>query len=106
MSRIGLFSTGCCCRWPSPARSCSGRRHAPLRVLLAPVLLVTIVSALGWGITRFRHAAEVSIVILAAVALSALYDRLPKRQAPAQVRPASSSAEPHARHGRIRWPSL
>jgi hypothetical protein len=52
-------------------------------VLLAPVLLVTIVSALGWGITRFRHAAEVSIVILAASALSALYDR----------------------HGRIRWPS-
>ena len=44
---------------------------------------MTLVSALGWGITRFRHAAEISIVILAAVALSALYDR----------------------HGRIRWPS-
>ena len=58
-------------------------RRAPLRVLLAPVLFVTLVSALGWGITRFRHAAEISIVILAAVALSALYDR----------------------HGRIRWPS-
>jgi hypothetical protein len=51
------------------------RRRAPLRILLAPVLMVTIISATGWGITRFRHAAEISIVILAAVALSAAYDR-------------------------------
>ena len=51
------------------------RRGNHLRILLAPVLLVTVISATGWGITRFRHAAEISIVILAAVALSAVYDR-------------------------------
>jgi asparagine N-glycosylation enzyme membrane subunit Stt3 len=69
-------------------------------------MLVTVISALGWGITRFRHAAEVSIVILAAVALSALYDRLRKRRSPTHIRPASGSAEPYARHARIRWPPL
>src|SRR4051812_17436692 len=50
-------------------------RRAPLRVLLAPVLFVTFISALGWGITRFRHAAEISIVILAAVGVSYILDR-------------------------------
>jgi 4-amino-4-deoxy-L-arabinose transferase-like glycosyltransferase len=48
------------------------RRDQALRVLLAPVLLVVLVSAFGWGITRFRHAAEIPIVILAAVALARL----------------------------------
>ena len=44
------------------------RRGGPLALLLAPVLLVTIASALGYGTPRFRQAAEVSIVLLASVA--------------------------------------
>ncbi len=83
MSRIGLVFYWLLLPLAIAGAVLLGRRHAPLRVLVAPVLLVTIVSALGWGITRFRHAAEISIVILAAVALSALYDR----------------------YGRIRWPT-
>jgi 4-amino-4-deoxy-L-arabinose transferase-like glycosyltransferase len=48
------------------------RRKVPLIPLLAPVVIVTIVAALFYGIVRFRAPAEVSIVVLAAVALDAL----------------------------------
>jgi 4-amino-4-deoxy-L-arabinose transferase-like glycosyltransferase len=41
-------------------------------VLLAPVLMVTLVALATYGTTRFRMAAEPSIVLLAAVALQAL----------------------------------
>jgi 4-amino-4-deoxy-L-arabinose transferase-like glycosyltransferase len=47
-----------------------GRRRG-LWVLLAPVLMVTLVGATTYGTTRFRMAAEPSIVLLAAVALEA-----------------------------------
>jgi 4-amino-4-deoxy-L-arabinose transferase-like glycosyltransferase len=51
-------------------------RRAPLRVVLAPVVFVTLISVLGYGLPRFRHPAEISIVILAAVGLSRVLDRL------------------------------
>ena len=35
------------------------------------MIVVTLTSAIGYGTPRFRHAAEVSIVLLAGVALSA-----------------------------------
>lgn len=41
-------------------------------LMLAPVFMVIIVSVLGWGIGRFRIAADVSIVVLAATAIMAL----------------------------------
>jgi 4-amino-4-deoxy-L-arabinose transferase-like glycosyltransferase len=66
-------------------------RRAPLRVLLAPVLLVVFVSALGWGITRFRHAAEISIVILAAVGVSYALDRFKRASTPTRWSRASST---------------
>lgn len=49
--------------------------HGVLIVLLAPVLLVVLVAATTYGSTRFRFAAEPSIVVLAAVALDALLAR-------------------------------
>jgi Dolichyl-phosphate-mannose-protein mannosyltransferase len=81
VSRIGLVVY-----WALLALAIAGavllaRRRSPLRILLAPVVMVTLVSALGWGLTRFRHPAEISIVVLAAVAVSAL------------VRPTSGSTE-------------
>jgi hypothetical protein len=48
------------------------RRGQPLRLLLAPLALVTIVAALGYGTTRFRVPAEVSLVVLAALALASV----------------------------------
>jgi 4-amino-4-deoxy-L-arabinose transferase-like glycosyltransferase len=51
------------------------RRGQPLRVLLAPVVLVTLAAATSYGSTRFRAAAEVPIVVLAAVSLTAAIER-------------------------------
>jgi 4-amino-4-deoxy-L-arabinose transferase-like glycosyltransferase len=48
----------------------------PRWTLLAPVGMVVIVSALGWGIGRFRVAADVSLLVLAACTLA----RGPRRQ--------------------------
>ncbi len=56
------------------------RRRSTLLVLLAPPVLVTVMSFFGYGITRFRMAAEISIVVLAAVALVALADHLRARR--------------------------
>jgi MYXO-CTERM domain-containing protein len=51
------------------------RRRAPLAILLVTPVLVTLMSLVGYGLTRFRLAAEISIVVLAAVALDALIAR-------------------------------
>ena len=61
-------------------------------LLLAPVWSVLIVAATGWGNARFRIGADVSIVVLAAVALvqtSALQARFP-REKPSGAAPSSS----------------
>jgi hypothetical protein len=57
------------------------RRRDLLLVLLTPVAMVTIMSFLGYGTTRFRLAAEPSIVILAATAIAALASRARARAA-------------------------
>jgi hypothetical protein len=56
------------------------RRSDPgaLWILLATVALVTISSLLGYGLPRFRHAAEPAIVVLAA---STLVGVIPRRRA-------------------------
>jgi 4-amino-4-deoxy-L-arabinose transferase-like glycosyltransferase len=48
------------------------RRRQPLFILLAPFLLVVVVSVTAYGILRFRAPADVALVVLAAVALDAL----------------------------------
>lgn len=71
------------------------RRPFALVVLLAPVVMVLLVAIATYGGTRFRYAAEPSLVILAAVALVAAAERLldshraRSRPAPAASRPAS-----------------
>jgi 4-amino-4-deoxy-L-arabinose transferase-like glycosyltransferase len=51
------------------------RRGEPLRILLVPIVFVTLVAALSYGSTRFRVAAEPAIVVLAAVGGAALWER-------------------------------
>lgn len=51
------------------AGAISLRRSPLLPVLLAPMVLVVAVSALGAGWVRFRHAAEIPLLVLAAVPL-------------------------------------
>ena len=46
------------------------RRGVPLAILLAPPVAVTLSALLGYGLPRFRHAAEIPLVVLAAVALT------------------------------------
>ena len=72
------------------------RRRAPLLILLSPILLVTVATAIGYGTPRFRHAAEIPLVLFAAVALTTLAERRLSRAArpsePAQ--PATPPASP------------
>jgi 4-amino-4-deoxy-L-arabinose transferase-like glycosyltransferase len=46
------------------------RRRSDLAILLAPVVLVVAQTLFGYGIPRFRHAAEITLVVLAGVALA------------------------------------
>jgi hypothetical protein len=52
------------------------RRGRDLWILLAPVAMVTLVGLTTYGTTRFRMAAEPSIVLLAAVSLDAAVARM------------------------------
>lgn len=62
------------------------RRGQPLRILLAPLVFVTLTAALTYGSTRFRVAAEPAIVVLASVALAALWESR-RRSPPGHVEP-------------------
>ena len=53
---------------------------SPLFLLAAPVVTVLVAAVAGYGVTRLRHAADLVILLLAAVALVALSER---RRAPA-----------------------
>ncbi len=61
------------------------RRGAPLRVLAAPMAVVLISAVAGYGVTRLRHAADLALVILAAVALAQLAARAPRSLRRARV---------------------
>jgi 4-amino-4-deoxy-L-arabinose transferase-like glycosyltransferase len=63
-----------------------------LLVLLAPLALVFALSLIGYGIPRFRAPAEVTIVVLAAVAIERLAERrqgLSARRRPSVARPSA-----------------
>lgn len=56
------------------------RRKVAVWILMAPFITVTLTALLAYGQIRFRHSAELSLVVLAAVALDRL---LPPRRAEA-----------------------
>jgi len=56
-------------------------------VLAAPVAMVVVVSALGYGTTRFRVPADVVLVTLAAVTIAALAERRGARRSAHGSRP-------------------
>jgi 4-amino-4-deoxy-L-arabinose transferase-like glycosyltransferase len=51
------------------------QRRGEILTLLVPVALVLLLSLIGYGIPRFRAPAEITIVVLAAVALTHLLER-------------------------------
>jgi 4-amino-4-deoxy-L-arabinose transferase-like glycosyltransferase len=61
------------------------RRRATLWPLLAPVVMVIVTAALFYGFLRFRQPAEISLVVLAGVALDGLAARLGARPSDAPV---------------------
>jgi 4-amino-4-deoxy-L-arabinose transferase-like glycosyltransferase len=70
------------------------RRRVPLFPLLAPIATVAIATVLTYGQTRFRAAADVSLVLLTAVAVDAwLRGRRPLILSDSTPSPASASFE-------------
>jgi 4-amino-4-deoxy-L-arabinose transferase-like glycosyltransferase len=57
------------------------RRGEPIRLLVVPFVLVTLVAATSYGSTRFRVAAEIPIVVLGAVTIAALATAFARRRA-------------------------
>jgi 4-amino-4-deoxy-L-arabinose transferase-like glycosyltransferase len=64
------------------------RRGEPLRILIMPVVFVTLVAAISYGSTRFRVAAEPAIVVAASVGAAALWDRLRVRRRTGEMQAA------------------
>jgi 4-amino-4-deoxy-L-arabinose transferase-like glycosyltransferase len=62
------------------------RRRAPVLPLLVPVVGVTLTVALTWGAPRFRLAADIAFIVLAAVACDALLARRPSANSMSQPR--------------------
>jgi hypothetical protein len=51
------------------------RRRDALLVLLAPAVVVSVSAVIGYGVPRLRHAFEMPMLVLAAVALAGLWER-------------------------------
>ncbi len=56
------------------------RRGVPVWILSAPVVTVTLTSLVAYGSVRFRHSAEVPVVVFAAIALEDLGRRVARRR--------------------------
>lgn len=56
------------------------RRRVPVWAVTAPLVVVTVASLLTYGSVRFRHTAELALVVLAAVAIDALLRRRAERE--------------------------
>ena len=70
------------------------RRRVPLSPLLAPFGLALAATVVGYGVPRFRHPADVALIVLAAVALA---PRWPRRAPSApEGSPAASGSAPAA----------
>jgi 4-amino-4-deoxy-L-arabinose transferase-like glycosyltransferase len=81
------------------------RRRVPSFPLWAVALNVVCASALTFGQTRYRTTFEVSLVLLAAVALDALWSRLRRRELASPL-PPSSVDPPLDEHERPDVPAL
>ena len=58
------------------------RRRVPIWPLMVQPALATVVAAFTFGITRYRAGAEITLVVLAAVALGWIWDRVRDRRIP------------------------
>jgi 4-amino-4-deoxy-L-arabinose transferase-like glycosyltransferase len=66
------------------------RRRDDLWIILMPFLVVSVIAIVTYGNVRFRESAELSLVVLAAIALDRLWRRWEARQSP-QPTPAAQA---------------
>ena len=71
------------------------RRRAPVWVLIAPAIAVSVSALIGYGFLRLREPAEITLVIAAGVALDALASQpqpwTPGRWAQARLEPGTGA---------------
>jgi len=70
------------------------RRRVPIWPLMVQPVLATVVAALTFGITRYRAGAEITLVVLAAVALGWLLERLAERRRPGSAAVGGETVTP------------
>jgi 4-amino-4-deoxy-L-arabinose transferase-like glycosyltransferase len=73
-------------------------RRVPVTPLVSQFVIVTLTAALIYGLVRFRVPAEISIVVLSAVAIDRLVERLSGRRRPGGEE-AEAVESPHASAG-------
>lgn len=90
VSRIGSVSLWCLAAFGIGGLVVLRRRRTPALPLLATPIVLSLASMMIYGTTRFRAAAEPSVVLLAAVGLGALLSTaLARRQNAARTRTAT-----------------
>jgi hypothetical protein len=72
------------------------RRGPPLLLLMAPVATAALASAIGYGVPRFRHPADLAFVVLAAVAVEAATRRWPRSHPRGEAAGASGAGSASA----------
>ena len=60
--------------------------------LVVVVMIATVTAAISFGITRYRSAAEIALVVFGAVGFDALLTRLRPPRDPGEVEPADPSS--------------
>jgi 4-amino-4-deoxy-L-arabinose transferase-like glycosyltransferase len=70
------------------------RRRVGVWILLVPFVTATLTTLSGYGNLRFRHSAELSLVVLAAVALDGLWRRTSVRRPAPRARTAAPRPAP------------
>ena len=84
--------SGCWCRSPSPGRVILRRRKVPITPLVAQFVVVTVTAVAIYGLVRFRIPAEVSIVVLSAVAVDRLFGPRPEMETQRAVQSPDATA--------------
>ena len=94
------------------------RRRIPVWILMSPFLVVVLTAALFYGWLRFREPAEISLVVLAGVAIDGLWTRIREARSgalesrmrdstatpPTAASPPAVSPRGSAREASRRWP--
>jgi hypothetical protein len=61
------------------------RRGVPVWIVTTPLVTVTLTTLLAYGAVRFRHSAELSLVVLAAVAMDRILAVAGRRRTPSPL---------------------